>query len=165
MMTEKNLTTIKQIREKILPIAFRQTSSKEDAEDAVQEVLIRLWHHRTEWDKYENLEAVAVRTLKNLFIDQYRKKQSFFENLENIELPEYEPDVLKKLELKDEVKQILKIMDELPPLQSKIVMMKDVEDYETEEIALITQSSIEAVRMNLSRARKAIREKMKKNNP
>jgi RNA polymerase sigma-70 factor (ECF subfamily) len=51
-----------------------------------------------------------------------------------------------------------KIIDALPPLQKAIITMKDIDEYEVEEIAGVTGSQPEAIRVNLSRARKKVRE-------
>ena len=62
------------------------------------------------------------------------------------------------LEEKDEFSLMRHIISTLPPLQQTILRMKDVEEYETEEIAEITGCSSEAIRSNLSRARKKVRD-------
>ena len=63
-----------------------------------------------------------------------------------------------KLEHKDAANQVIHLMDRLPELQQKILKMKHVEGFEVEEIAELTGGNVEAVRVNLSRARKRIRE-------
>ena len=62
------------------------------------------------------------------------------------------------LEEKDEFRLMREIIDSLPTLQRTIIRMKDIEEYETEEIAEITGCNAEAIRSNLSRARKKVRE-------
>ena len=62
------------------------------------------------------------------------------------------------LEIKDEIRLMREIIDSLPTLQRTIMRMKDIEEYETEEIANITGCNPEAIRSNLSRARKKVRE-------
>ena len=64
----------------------------------------------------------------------------------------------KLYEIEDEVRLIKEIIETLPPLQRSIMRLKDIEEYETEEIAQITGCSPEAIRKNLSRARKNVRE-------
>ena len=66
------------------------------------------------------------------------------------------PEVL--LEQQDTVEVIRRIIEKLPTLQQSIIRMKDVEGYELFEIAEITGTQVEAVRVNLSRARKKVRE-------
>lgn len=62
------------------------------------------------------------------------------------------------LEIKDEIRLMHEIIDSLPNLQRTIMRMKDIEGYETDEIAEITGCGPEAIRSNLSRARKKVRD-------
>jgi RNA polymerase sigma-70 factor (ECF subfamily) len=149
---------IKAIRAKLLRVAARQLSCKEEVEDLVQESLLRLWRAQERWADYQNFEAVAMRTLKNLITDRYRKPMPLYEELEQYNWQSHEPNAQQQLEARESRKQLINIIQQLPYLQQLIVTMKDLEDYETEEIAKITQSSVESVRMNLSRARKKIKE-------
>ena len=64
----------------------------------------------------------------------------------------------EELEQHDTVARIRWLISKLPSLQQTIIRMKDVEGYELAEIAEITGTQVEAVRVNLSRARKKIRE-------
>lgn len=93
----------------------------------------------------------------NVCMDQWRRNRdnSSIDQLQTV-AGGRTPDHL--LELKDEVKLIRAIIDSLPPLQRTIMRMKDVEEYESEEIAQITGCSAEAIRSNLSRARKKVRD-------
>lgn len=62
------------------------------------------------------------------------------------------------MEIKDEIRLMHEIIDSLPNLQRTIMRMKDIEGYETDEIAEITGCGPEAIRSNLSRARKKVRD-------
>ena len=68
----------------------------------------------------------------------------------------------EELEQQDTVARIRWLIGKLPSLQQTIIRMKDVEGYELAEIAEITGTQVEAVRVNLSRARKKIREQLVK---
>ena len=149
---------VKAIRAKLLHVATRQLPCEEEAEDLVQESLLRLWRAQERWTDYQNFEAVAMRTLKNLIIDRYRKQTPQYETLERYDWQSNEPNAQQQLEARENRQRLIDIIHQLPNLQQLIVTLKDLEDYETEEIAKITQSSVESVRMNLSRARKKIRE-------
>ena len=145
------------LRPKLLNYARKLTESPEDAEDAVQEVLLKLWNNRLELDQYRSIEAFAMTLTHNVCMDQWRRNRdnSSIDQLQT-ETDGPTPDHL--LELKDEVRLIRAIIDSLPPLQRTIMRMKDVEEYETEEIAQITGCGAEAIRANLSRARKKVRD-------
>jgi DNA-directed RNA polymerase specialized sigma24 family protein len=61
----------KTIRAKLLKSAMQQLACKEEAEDLVQECLLRLWCAQDRWLQYQNPEAVAMRTLRNLIIRRF----------------------------------------------------------------------------------------------
>ncbi len=146
------------VREKLFLTAFRLLENKDDAEDAVQETMIRLWNLRDDLDKYDNRVALAMTITKNQCIDKIRSRGKTV----SIELDLYRrasPDnPYLRLERKNTEEVLKVIIEDLPALQKAIITMKDIEGYELAEIAEITGSSPEAIRVNLSRARKKVRE-------
>ena len=86
------------------------------------------------------------------------KGQGYMLTIDNLPDTLFDTTPERLLELKDEVKLIRAIIDSLPNLQRIIMRMKDVEGYETEEIVQITGCNAEAIRSNLSRARKRVRD-------
>jgi RNA polymerase sigma-70 factor (ECF subfamily) len=149
---------VQRIRPQVLQMAKRQLNNNEDAEDITQEVFLRLWLARERLDDYDNVEHVAIRTLRNICIDRYRKKKLDCEELSDNQISALEENPHQRLESQENVQQLIQIINELPHLQQLIVKLKDIDGYEIEEITKITQTSAESVRMNLSRARKKIRE-------
>lgn len=79
-------------------------------------------------------------------------------SLDRVQAPTPSATPERLLEEKDEFRLMREIIDSLPTLQRTIIRMKDIEEYETEEIAEITGCNAEAIRSNLSRARKKVRE-------
>ena len=150
--------TIVALRPTLIAVANRITRNTEDAEDVVQDVCLKIWHRRDEVVRYENVEAYCVTMTKNLSIDQLRTRlpvsdeDGFIGKTDNGRLPD------ELLEERDNKEAIRRIIMSLPPLQQRIFQLKDLEGYETEEIVEITGIAAEAVRNNLSRARKRLRE-------
>ncbi len=146
------------LRQKLYHFAWKLLENEADAEDAVQETFLRLWNNRDKLDNINNSGAFAMQTVKNICIDKIRARR--FE-LSTEETPD--PDVWQQtpyadMEQKDSVQLIRGIIERLPELQRKIILMRDVEGYELQEIATITGTHVSAVTMNLSRARKKVRE-------
>lgn len=146
------------LRPQLLSIANRITKNVADSEDVVQDVCLRIWHRREEFSKYRNVAAYCTTMTKNLSIDRVRTKHYVSDEtlLENHVADEPLPDRL--MEEKDSATAIRKIIKNLPPLQQKVFEMKDLHGYETHEIAASMGITIEAVRNNLSRARKRLRD-------
>lgn len=146
------------LRGKLLNYARKLTDDTSDAEDVVQEVMIKLWNIRQKLDQYNSIEALAVKITHNLCMDMWRSKKPTSLPLDQVQKASegLAPDHL--IEGKDEFRIINEIINSLPTLQQTIIRMKDVEEYEADEIAEITGCSPEAIRSNLSRARKKVRD-------
>ena len=146
------------IRQKLFLIAQRILVEEQEAEDAVQEVLLKLWHSCDLLNKYDSPEAFATTVTKNHCIDRLKvkKRQELLDDSYS-GLAGYDNPYLQ-LERKNTEDILHQIINSLPQLQQAIIRMKDIEEYEVAEIAEITGTTIEAVRVNLSRARKKVRE-------
>lgn len=154
------LKIINPFKDKVFRIAKRLLVSSEEAEDATQEVLIRLWNKKEGLDKYNSVEALAVTMTKNYCLDQLKSKRAGNLKLVHSNYSDREAGIDKRLEDKDSWNWVEKIMNDLPEQQRLIVQMRDVEEYEFSEIAEALEMNETAVRVALSRARKMIKEKL-----
>ena len=128
------------------------------AQDAVQDLNLKLWEKRNGLDEIENLTGFVLRSMRNLCLDKLRQKRVNNELSANIEYSGADPHV--ELEKKDMATQATILINRLPELQRTIIRMRDVEGMELAEIAEITSITENAVRVNLSRARQKIREQL-----
>ena len=158
MSQERFKAEILPLREKLFHSAQRILVEEQEAEDAVQEVLLKLWHTRDSLGNYDSPAAYATTVTKNHCLDRLKVKNrqepldDSYLGLAAIENP------YLLLERKNTNEILHKIIETLPPLQQATIKMKDIEEFEVEEIAEITGTTVEAVRVNLSRARKKVRE-------
>ena len=132
--------------------------SREDAEDALQEVFLRLWKKRDKLDEVINMEAYAMRMTKNLCLDKLKgavKSIDLADQEYKLEYAEATP--YKRIELADSMQHMRKVLEQLPDLQKTIIFLRDVEGYTFEEIAEVTGVKVNALRVTLSRARKNAR--------
>ena len=148
------------LRKKLLAYSAKLAGGQVEAEDVVQDVFLKLWTMRDSLDGYDSVEALAFTITKNKTLDELKRCRS--ESLDNMESSAYPvnfegSDSLKIIEEKDLVEHVKRYIEALPALQQTIIRMKDVEGYELTDIAAITGAQNEAVRVNLSRARKKIR--------
>lgn len=146
------------LREKLLNFSFKLTEDRSEAEDIVQEVFIKLWNIWEKLDQYHSVEALAVQVTKNMCLDKLRIRRPDNVEVENLSLKSDRRTPEEELEQREAAGCIRSLIRRLPTLQQQIIRMKDVEGYEIAEIAEITGTQVEAVRVNLSRARKKIRE-------
>ncbi len=146
------------MRERLLAVAWRMLSNVDDAEDAVQETMLKLWDMRSVLVQVRSVAALSVTITKNncrnrLKLNKRRAGDGVAELLpDTLETP------LAKLERFDTFDRTMTIIGTLPEMQQAILRMKHIDMLEVAEIAELTASTPEAVRMNLSRARRRVRE-------
>jgi RNA polymerase sigma factor (sigma-70 family) len=158
MSQERFKAEILPIRDKLFHTAQKILHEEGDAEDAVQEVLLKLWYTRDSLDLYDNTTAFATTVTKNLCLDKLRVKKRTEALGDEHHFQEEVDNPYLQLERKNTEEILRQIIEQLPPLQQTIIKMKDMEEYEVAEIAEITGTNPDAIRMNLSRARKKVRE-------
>ena len=159
MNEEFLVTTFTEMRKGFLRLASRFLPNEEDASDAIQDAFCRLWPKRNQIHSSQEAEALAVTTIRNLCIDQIRKEKMDVVELDaerDSKPSETIEERLAKEELFLEVEEI--INRQLSPIQRQILREKEYEGKSIEEIADGLQMQPTAVRMQLSRARKTIRE-------
>ena len=154
MRTEEFNHIILPMRSDLKAYALRLTESDDNAEDLVQEVMLRLWDMRQNIHAEDNLKALAITIMRNKFYDQCRHEERNFTTDRVMEVSIED----RRSEQRDEVNLIKQIVAQLPPLQQQIFRMKEIEGYDASEIMQITGCSAENLRKNLSRARMRIRE-------
>lgn len=147
-------------KDKVFRLAKRLLVSIEEAEDATQEVLVKLWSKKEFFSGYSNLEAVAMTMTKNYCLDQLKSKRAGNSKINSADYMDSEPTLDKKIEDYDSLNWVEKSINQLPEQQRIIVQLRDVEQYEFEEIAKMLGMSESTIRVALSRARKTIREFM-----
>lgn len=145
------------LRGKLSAYARRLLQDIDEAEDIVQEVFLKLWSIRESLDRYHNIEALSMKITKNLSLNRIRIRQRN-SSISDYETASERTDPQKILEYRDSARQISEIIHTLPDTQQAVLRMKHLDGLETSEIAEITGSNIEAVRVNLSRARKKVKE-------
>lgn len=161
MKQKEFLATVLPVKDKLYRLAKRLLVSQEEAEDAVQEVILKLWKGKNRMKDYKNSEAFAMTMTKNYCLDRLKSKQasnlkivhSNYQNDENLQ---------KKVEVNDGVQLVFEIMETLPEKQRMVLQLRDVEQFEFHEISEMTDMNETAIRVNLSRARKAVREQLLK---
>jgi RNA polymerase sigma factor (sigma-70 family) len=147
-------------KDKIFRLAKRLLISTAEAEDASQEVLVKLWSKKNNLNDYTNVEAFAMAMTKNYCLDQLKSKRAGNLPIVHNNYEDKEPALSKKVEDNDSLDWVEKIINQLPEQQRLIIQLRDVEQYEFWEIAKILEMNETAIRVALSRARKTVREFM-----
>ncbi|OEK08716.1 RNA polymerase subunit sigma-70 [Flavivirga aquatica] len=160
MTQSEFLNIVMPFKDKVFRLSKRLLISREEAEDATQEVLLKLWKNKKKIQEYKNIEAFSMTMAKNFCFDKLKSKQAQNLKIVHSNYEDNNTSLQKQVELNDSVDWVAKIIEELPEQQRLIIQLRDIEEYDLDEIAKMLDMNNTAVRVNLSRARKAIREKL-----
>lgn len=156
-------TDVLPISNKLLRFAVQILQDEEEAKDVLQDTFLKLWQKRDELEKVENIEAFAMRMVRNRCFDLLRGRRTVsMEVVKKVERSEEESSETDHLEYADSAILVKRIIAGLPDLQRTIIHLRDIEQLEYEEIAEATQLNVNAIRVNLSRARKKVRDEILK---
>ena len=161
MSESEYLAFVTPITNKIFRFSKRILVSREEAEDATQDVLIKLWKKRQRLGDYNNPEAYAMTITKNHCLDRLKSRQAqnlriAHENFHNDQVTSLQ----SKIETSDSISLLENLIKILPEKQQLIVQLRDVECYDFKEISKILDMRETAIRVALSRARKTLKTRL-----
>ena len=150
------------LKDKLYRMALRITFDTAEAEDIVQDTLIKVWDKREEWPQLASIEAYCMTICRNLSLDRREKKEAqhiaLDENLHN------RPDVstpYDKMAASDSIRILGELLKGLPQTQQDIVQLREIEGKSYKDIATVLNLSEEQVKVYLFRARQRIKQRYK----
>ena len=154
------------VKNKLFRFAFRLLGSSEEAKDVVQEVLIKVWNGRDQMASIDNMEAWCMRITRNLSLDKIRARQrKATDPIEgNFDIQHDGRTPYEATENSESMQRINQLIASLPEKQRQVMHLRDVEGYSYNEICEILELDMNQVKVNLFRARNAVREKFVKIN-
>lgn len=158
MELEEFKSTILPLRDKLFRIAFCVTRNKEEAEDVVQDVMLKVWNESGGWKEVKSMEAYCCMMARNISLGRLALKGNHTEELDGeritaggVELPH------ERVEKEESLGMLRKLIARLPEAQRIVVQLRDVEGMSYQEVARTLEVSEEWVKVNLFRARKEIK--------
>ena len=148
------------LKDKLYRLALRITLDSAEAEDIVQDTMIRVWNKRDEWAQFNSIEAFCLTVARNLAIDRSQKSEA-----QNIELTTERQEMSdgstpeRQLERSEQMDLVRKLINELPEKQRTIIQLRDIEEKSYKEIADVMQLTEDQVKVTLFRARQRIKAK------
>lgn len=141
--------------------ALRITLNREEAEDIVQDCLVKIWKQTQEGMVIQNLESYAITMSRNLSLDRKQLAQNRVISLveethDTIDVHQATPD--QQLINNESISLIEQIVNRLPEKQRTVMHLRDVENKTYKEIADILSISESDVKVTLFRARKQVKE-------
>lgn len=144
-------------------LALRITCNNAEAEDVVQDTLIKVWNRRERWDEIESMEAFCMTICRNLALDKIKKMGNQHDSLDynQQDRPSALNNPYEEMNQKDRIQLVRKLVDSLPEKQRTCMQLRDFEGKSYKEVAEILQISEDQVKVNIFRARQTIKQRFK----
>lgn len=149
------------LKNELFRLALRITLNRAEAEDIVQDTLIKVWNRREEWNAIDSIEAFSLTVCRNMSLDRIRKKGNDNDSLEDVKAAEplASSNPQDRMIQTDKVRLIRQIVDGLPEKQRSCMQLRDFEGKTYKEIAGVLDISEEQVKVNIFRARQTVKQK------
>lgn len=154
-------TTVLPLSDRLFRLALRITMNRAEAEDVVQDTLLKVWEQRNEWEQIDSLEAFALTICRNRALDVTKRAGRNNTSLDKID--SVQPSIFNlqsSIEEREQLSLVRKFMDELPEVQRSIMLLRDIEGKTYQEIARTLDISETQVKVYLHRARTKIKERI-----
>ncbi|MCI5818701.1 MAG: RNA polymerase sigma factor [Prevotella sp.] len=151
------------LKDVLYRLALRITLNREEAEDIVQDTLIKVWNKRDEWQDIKSIEAYSLTICRNLSLDRIKRAGN---DTQQINEGEHTDTVIsinpyERIVQKDSIEQVKHIIDGLPEKQKSCMQLRDFEGKSYKDIANIMDISEEQVKINIFRARQTVKKQFK----
>lgn len=156
---------------KIYNIAYQMFRNEQDAFDAAQEILIKVYRNLAKFNHESAFSTWLYRLAKNTCIDEYRKRKRHQEHTQSMQI--HSDGETRTLDFEDHtatpeqtilqqevIQEVHKALDLLKPEQKIILVYRDLQGMAYDEIADILDVSLGTVKSRISRARIALKEKI-----
>ncbi|WP_292010364.1 sigma-70 family RNA polymerase sigma factor [Chryseobacterium sp.] len=144
------------LRDEMYRFARRFVMSSDEAEDVVQDLMVKFWQKREELGQFGNLKSYALKSVRNECLNRL-KHHEVKRGFADLQLHQSE---LYSIEINNLKEHIIRFINQLPEKQKMVIHLKDVEEYEVSEISEILEIEENAVRVNLMRARQKVKEQI-----
>ena len=159
-------TDVLPLKNELFRLALRITLNREDAEDVVQETMIRVWNRRDQWEQIESIEAFCTTICRNLALDKTKRASNQDASLddEGHDAPDhsYSANPEEQAMQRDKVERVRRLMNLLPEKQRTCMQLRDVEGKSYKEIAAVMNITEQQVKVNIFRARQTIKQEFLK---
>ena len=155
-------TTVLPLSDRLFRLALRITMNRAEAEDVVQDTLLKVWEQRSQWEQIDNLEAFAIAICRNRALDVVKRAGRNTKSLDVVDNGQWSmANGQSAFEAREEISLIRRLMDDLPEVQRTIMLLRDIEGMTYQEIAKILDINETQVKVYLHRARTKIKERIK----
>lgn len=147
------------LKDQLYRLALRLTLDEEESKDIVQETMIKVWNKRDSWDEIESIEAYTLKVCRNLALDSQKRVKNI--SLTSAEVEEPQTNMMDNILRRDQIGHVKEIIDSLPEKQKTAIQLREFEGKSYKDIAFIMDISEDQVKVNIFRARQALKNKVK----
>lgn len=156
MTSETFQHTVFILKDEMYRFAKRFVVSSDEAEDIVQDLMIKFWQRKEELASLGNLKSYVLKSVRNECLNRL-KHHDVKLGFANTHLHQSE---LYNMEVNNLKEKIVEFINQLPEKQKMVIHLKDVEEYEVSEISKILEMEENAIRVNLMRARQKVKDQI-----
>jgi RNA polymerase sigma-70 factor (ECF subfamily) len=153
------------LKNELYRLALRITMNAAEAEDVVQETMMKVWNRREQWEQIESIEAFCLTICRNLSLDKLRRMDNQTQSLD----ASYDPkdqhvasNPEEQAVQRDRIQLVRQLINQLPEKQRSCMQLRDMEGKSYKDIAAILDITEEQVKINIFRARQTIKERFQK---
>lgn len=153
------------LKNELFRLALRITQNRVEAEDVVQETLIKVWKRRDDWHTIESIEAFCLTICRNHALDKQRHMDNHVQSLDSTIDPtdqSHSANPEEQIVQRDRVRLVRQLINQLPEKQRSCMQLRDMEGKSYRDIAAIMGITEEQVKVNIFRARQTVRERFQK---
>ncbi len=152
------------LKDKLFRLALRITLNPAEAEDAVQDTMLKVWNRREQLEQLDSIEAFCLTICRNISLDKVRRMGHQEQTLETEQDPtdhSYTSNPEEQAVQRDRVNLVRQLIDQLPEKQRSAMQLRDIEGKSYRDIAEIMGISEDLVKVNIFRARQTIKKAFK----
>ena len=160
------------LKNELYRLALRITLNPAEAEDVVQETMIKVWNRRDRWEELDSIEAFCLTICRNISLDKMKKAENQNPSLESLRVGEwnsgtdghdapdhsYSSNPEEQAMQRDRIALVRQLIDNLPEKQRSCMQLREFEGKSYKEIAQILEVTEEQVKINIFRARQQIKQ-------
>ncbi len=155
-------TDVLPLKDELFRLALRITLNRADAEDVVQETMLKVWNRRDSWAELDSMQAYCLTICRNLALDKLKRADHQNASLdESYDRPDrhYAANPEERTVQRDRVELVKRLMGQLPEKQRTCMQLRDMEGKPYKEIAQVMGITEQQVKVNIFRARQSIKQK------
>ena len=148
------------LKNELFRLALRITLNAADAEDVVQDTMLKVWKRRNDWEQIESIEAFCLTICRNLALDRLRHKDYQSQTLDMAADPVDASHTANPEQMavqSDRIQLVRQLINRLPERQRSCMQLRDIEGKSYRDIATILGITEQQVKVIIFRARQAVK--------